>query len=32
MMETYQVVAAVTAAVVLVLYVMRRRTRLSKED
>jgi hypothetical protein len=31
-METYQVVAAVGAAVVLVLYMVRRRGRLNRED
>ena len=31
-METYQVVALVGAAVVLVLYMMRRRSRLNRED
>jgi hypothetical protein len=31
-METYQIVAALAAAAVLVLYVVRRRGRLNKED
>jgi hypothetical protein len=31
-METYQIVAALGAAVVLVLYVMRRRSRLNREE
>lgn len=31
-METYQVICLAGAAVVLVLYLMRRRSRLSKED
>jgi len=31
-METYQIVAAVLAGVFLVLYLMRRRNRLNKED
>jgi uncharacterized membrane protein YeaQ/YmgE (transglycosylase-associated protein family) len=31
-METYQIVALVGAAVVLVLYMMRRRSRLNRED
>jgi hypothetical protein len=31
-METYQIVAFVAAAVVLVLYLVRRRTKLNRED
>ena len=31
-METYQVICLVAAALVLVLYMMRRRSRLNKED
>jgi hypothetical protein len=31
-METYQVVAAIGAAVILVLYIVRRRGRLNRED
>jgi hypothetical protein len=31
-METYQMVAAAGAAIVLVLYIMRRRGRLNRED
>ena len=31
-METYQIVAALGAAVILVLYIVRRRGRLNRED
>jgi hypothetical protein len=31
-METYQIVALVGAAVVLIIYMMRRRSRLNRED